>query len=183
MLPAQSVAVMVIVLEPEERLTVVDQLDAPDTEEPVEEETEERPEPPELSEAEPEMVAVEDEVTVPSDGELMVTVGAVVSRLTVILAGLEDWEALSMAIAVMVLLPSEPRETPVFDQLVVPEAAEPLTVTDETVPGEVSEAEPDTVTELSLVKCLLSEQLLEGEEMETVGGGSEAGSNAENSTM
>ena len=81
---------MVIVLEPEERLTVVDQEVVPDTEEPVEEETEERPEPPELSEAEPEMVAVEDEVTVPSEGELMVTVGAVVSRLTVILAGLED---------------------------------------------------------------------------------------------
>ena len=77
-----------------------------------------------------------------------------------------------MAIAVMVLSP-ELRAIPVFDQLVVPEGAEPLTVTLLTVPGEVSDAEPETVTELSLVKCLLAEQLLEGEEMETVGGGSE----------
>ena len=70
---------MVMVLEPEERLTVVDQDEVPETDEPVELETDERPEPPELSEAVPEMVAVEVEVTVPSAGEEIVTVGAVVS--------------------------------------------------------------------------------------------------------
>ena len=58
---------------------------------------------------------------------------------------------MSVAMAVIVLSPSEPRETPDLDHDVVPVAVPPLTVTELTVPGEVSAAVPETVTELFLV--------------------------------